>query len=153
MNKALEGDLHRLSKLLLKFKADAVDTSGFSSLHYASRAGNLEIVKFLVDHGANVNLLTRSNRSSPLHRASQQGHRAVVEYLLQSGADSGMQDADGCTPLHRAALANHSEICLLLVNHNPHLVQILDSRSRLPQDCCSSSTLRKLLNCSSVLKD
>lgn len=137
----------------MKFKADAVDTSGYSSLHYASRAGHLEIVKCLVAHGADVNLRTRGNQSSPLHRASQQGHTVVVEFLLRNGADSGLRDSDGCTSLHRAALANHTEVCKLLLSHNPHLVQIFDSRNRLPQDCCSSVALQKLLSCSPVLKN
>ncbi|XP_046634566.1 ankyrin repeat domain-containing protein 39-like [Daphnia pulicaria] len=88
---ALDGDLNRLSKLLQKMNADAVDTSGYSSLHYASRAGHLEV-------------------SSPLHRACQQGHLLVVKFLLQNGADAGLQDSDGCTPLHRAALANRTDI-------------------------------------------
>ncbi len=143
---ALDGDLNRLSKLLQKMNADAVDTSGYSSLHYASRAGHLEVVKYLVAHGANVNFSTRSNQSSPLHRACQQGHLLVVKFLLQNGADAGLQDSDGCTPLHRAALANHTDVCQLLISHNPQLAHISDLRSRLPKDCCSSATLKQLLN-------
>ena len=143
---ALDGDLNRLSMLLQKVKADAVDSSGYSSLHYASRAGHLEVVKYLVAHGANVNLPTRSNQSSPLHRACQQGHLLVVKFLLQKGADAGSQDSDGCTPLHRAALANHADICQLLISQKPQLAHVSDSRSRLPKDCCSSATLKQLLN-------
>lgn len=143
---ALNGDLNRLSRLLQNIKADALDTSGYSSLHYASRAGHLEVVKFLIARGADVNLPTRNNQSSPLHRASQQGHLLVVKFLLDRGADPGLRDNDGCTPLHRAALADHTDVCQLLISHNPRLAQVSDTRCRFPKDCCSSATLKKLLS-------
>lgn len=143
---ALDGDVNRLSKLLSKTDVDALDSSGYSSLHYASRAGHLEVVKLLVARGANVNLLTRNNRSSSLHRASQMGKIAVVTYLLQNGANSDLQDSDGCTALHRAAIANHTNICKLLISHNHLLLHIPDSRNRLPKDCCSDLTLQTLLD-------
>ncbi|KAK4004978.1 hypothetical protein OUZ56_006704 [Daphnia magna] len=143
---ALNGDLDRLSKLLQNIKADTLDTSGYSSLHYASRAGHLKVVKYLVTHGADVNLPTRSNQSSPLHRASQQGHLAVVKFLLDRGADSGLRDIDGCTPLHRAALADRADVCQFLISRNPQLTQVSDALCRLPKDCCSSTALKKLLS-------
>ena len=141
---ALEGDIHRLSKLLKKINVDVVDSSGYSSLHYASRAGRLDIVKCLVENGANVNLLTRGNQSSPLHRASQQGHADVVEYLLKNGAIVTLKDSDGFTPLHRAVLGNHNRVCKLLVSYDPNLIHVRDSKGRLPKDCCSSPDLEKL---------
>ena len=49
---ALEGDLHRLTHLLRKESADVLDSAGYSSLHYASRAGHLDIVKYLLSAGS-----------------------------------------------------------------------------------------------------
>lgn len=137
--------MHQLKKRLKKVNTDITDTSGYSSLHYASRAGHLEIVEYLVTNGANVNLLTRSNQSSPLHRASKQGHTAVVSYLLKNGADAELKDSDGFTPLHHAAWANHLEICKLLISYNQHLAQISDPLGRMPKDCCSHPTVLEVL--------
>lgn len=136
----------RLIKLLQKVDVNITDTSGYCALHYASRAGHLNVVKYLVEHGANVNLLTRGNQSSSLHRACQQGHTAVVAFLLRSGAEAGFRDSDGSTPLHRAASANHADICKILITHSPYLLQILDSRGRTPKDCCSDVALQKVLD-------
>ena len=51
---ALEGDLPRLTHLLKKGTvcADSLDSAGYSPLHYASRAGHVDIVKYLISAGA-----------------------------------------------------------------------------------------------------
>lgn len=143
---ALEGDIDRLSKLLKKTNVDIVDSSGYSPLHYASRTGSLQTVKYLVESGANVNLLTRGNLSSPLHRASQQGHSEVVEYLLKNGANASLQDLDGLTALHKAVLGNHARVINLLLSHCPSLVLIRDAKGRLPKNCSPSLDVQNLLN-------
>jgi len=61
---ALYGDVDKLSHLLNKgtFTADSLDSSGYSALHYAARAGHIEIVRYLHSVGANINLPTRSGQ-------------------------------------------------------------------------------------------
>jgi len=91
-------------------------------------------------------LQTRANGSTSLHRASQQGHDEVVKLLLSKGADIRLKDSDGCTALHRAASSNRVSACRLLLSHDMELANILDSRNRLPQECCSDGYLRSLLD-------
>ena len=125
-----------MKRLLNKnYEVDILDSSGYSALHYASRAGYLEIVQYL--HGekkANLNLVTKSGRSTPLHRAAQQGHTRIVTYLLDNGADVQITDADGCTALHRSAERGHLSTCQILIDRHPELVNIRDKRYRLPTD-------------------
>lgn len=144
---ALYGDLSRLKYLLNKesFKVDSLDSSGYSSLHYAARAGHFEIVKYLHSAGADINLPTRAGHSTPLHRAACQGHIIIVQFLLDNGANVRIQDSDGCTVLHRCAERNFKEICLLLMSRNSELVNVFDSRQRLPKDCCTDLSLQTLL--------
>jgi len=144
---ALYGDLDRLNHLLNKesFKVDSLDSSGYSSLHYAARAGHFKIVKYLHSVGADINLPTRSGHSTPLHRAAYQGHTTIVQFLLDNGANVQIRDSDGCTVLHRCAERNHKDICQLLMARNPDLANIFDLRQRLPKNCCTDPYLQTLL--------
>lgn len=55
---------------------------------YASENGNLELVKYLIKHGANVH----AHREAPLRMAASNGHLKVVEYLLDNGANPSAQN-------------------------------------------------------------
>lgn len=58
---------------------------GAMPLHVASKRGSLNIVKLLVDAGADVNTLDRS-KSTPLIVACGAGNLEVAKYLLRRGA-------------------------------------------------------------------
>lgn len=51
----------------------------------ASSLGRLEVVKFLVEHGANVNCIS-DNLTTPIMYAFQEGFVDVVKYLYDQGA-------------------------------------------------------------------
>lgn len=55
-----------------------------------------------MQRGAVVDQRTRAGRATSLHRAAYTGHLDIVKLLLERGADVCAQDADGCTPLHKA---------------------------------------------------
>ncbi|KAL2432629.1 hypothetical protein ABEF95_014137 [Exophiala dermatitidis] len=57
------------------------------SLLEASLRGDLNCVKFLLEHGANVNGNGAEDDLTPLAAASCCGHLDVVQYLLEHGAD------------------------------------------------------------------
>ena len=52
-------------------------------LHIACRDGNLEIVKFLVNAGADTNRGDGNNSRTPLHYACMKGDQKLVEYLIK----------------------------------------------------------------------
>ena len=60
---------------------------GWTGLHYAAREGRLDVVRLLLEHGADPNAREAGDNTGPLHWAA--AHRAleVVRGLLDAGAD------------------------------------------------------------------
>lgn len=129
---AVDGDLERVQRFLLdkKVDPDVLDKSGLSPLHYACRNGHENIVKVLLQHGANPNMLTRCGQATPLHRAAYAGHLSIVNCLLKNGAVPSLCDDDGKSPLHKAAERGQLSICQRLLEAEPTLVNILDKKGR-----------------------
>ena len=53
----------------------------------ASRTGNVEAMKVLLDHGADVNAKETLRGTTALMWAADEGHAAAVQLLIQRGAD------------------------------------------------------------------
>ena len=94
-DKILIGDKTKFLKLLLKYGAnpndeEAVMPDNKTSMRYSALAkactNNLEIVKLLVEAGANINY-TNETIMSPLFEAVSQKKYDIVLYLLEKGAD------------------------------------------------------------------
>jgi len=69
-------------------------------IHLASEEGQADMVKFLLNHGGDVNSPTEgANRIMPLHFAAAKGRTSVVETLVAAGADINACDFARKTPL------------------------------------------------------
>lgn len=82
--------------------ADLKEGGGWSALHRAASAGQVEHLKFLLDHGAAVDALSKRDRKTPLHEAAQYGRVEAVKALLAAGADPTIENRYGRTPLKHA---------------------------------------------------
>uniref|UniRef100_A0A8C5I4X3 Ankyrin-2-like n=1 Tax=Gouania willdenowi TaxID=441366 RepID=A0A8C5I4X3_GOUWI len=71
---------------------------GYTPLIVACHYGNVKMVNFLLQHGANVNAKTK-NGYMPLHQAAQQGNTHIVSILLQHGAKPNTTTVNGNTAL------------------------------------------------------
>ncbi len=87
---------------------NAKDTTNLTALHFAASEGRLEIVKLLLEQGADVNAKDIMNLTA-LHCAALEGHLAVVTLLLAKGADVKVK-ALGMTPLDMAIRQNHTYV-------------------------------------------
>ncbi|PVV02890.1 hypothetical protein BB560_002644 [Smittium megazygosporum] len=65
---------------------DVVEEPLYDSLSWASGNGHLELVKLLLEYGADIDF---QNKENPLAEASKNGHLDIVKFLLDYGADSG----------------------------------------------------------------
>jgi ankyrin repeat protein len=77
---------------------------GDTPLHWAAGTGKYEMMRILLEHGANVNARDKDG-ATPLHRASQNLHITAMKILVEEyKADINARDANGFTPLHWAAV-------------------------------------------------
>ena len=98
----------RVLALLLEHGADvdSHDGTGVTAFHasiFVER--DIEVVRVLLDHGANVNGPSDTNPrflASSLHWAVSNKNIEIVELLLERGAEVDARDKNGETPLHWA---------------------------------------------------
>jgi ankyrin repeat protein len=91
-----------------------------TSLHTASKCGKLDVVKSLLNQGADVNA-TDTDDATPLHLAAIKGNLDVVSLLLEWGAEVDSRDWLGQTPLLKASRSGHVEISQVLIDHGANV--------------------------------
>jgi len=90
-------DFFGTAKLLIKKGTKPGDYT----LHFAVKEGEVEIVKLLIDGGANVN--AKGERGyTPLHMVVYEGKLEIAKFLIEKGADINAKDNYGYTPLKHA---------------------------------------------------
>lgn len=71
---------------------------GLTALHQACIDDNVDMVKFLVENGANINQPDNEGWI-PLHAAASCGYLDIAEFLIGQGAHVGAVNSEGDTPL------------------------------------------------------
>lgn len=115
-----KGDIRYVKYIIVKLDADvnAKDPEhGLTALQIAAMKNYMDIAKYLIEKGADVN--TRSETGfTPLHTAAMFGSAQVGKILLENGADINAATADSlATPLICAAQNGHSEMVRLLLEN------------------------------------
>ena len=84
MVRSAQGDYHEMTKMLRedpRLSKHRDFTSGFTALHWASKHGNLDMVKLLAgSYHVDVNLKTHGGYT-PLHLACQFGHQVSRHFV------------------------------------------------------------------------
>ncbi|KAJ3367241.1 hypothetical protein GGF31_007659 [Allomyces arbusculus] len=70
----------------------------WGALHIAAYDGHVDVVRALVEHGADVRQVGREGMA-PAHAAAQMARVDVLDVLVANGADFMQTDAEGWTPL------------------------------------------------------
>ncbi|XP_051470769.1 ankyrin repeat and SOCS box protein 3 isoform X2 [Apus apus] len=106
-------------RVLLEAGADPneVNTEATTTLFLAVQNGHADIVKFLLQHGANVKGPHTFSGWNSLHQASFQGCTEIMKILLEKGASKECKDDFGITPLFVAAQYGKLESLRLLISH------------------------------------
>lgn len=116
---AADGDLSSVTELMSfdKSQANKEDPTGWTPLHYAAAGNHVEIAKFLIENGADINLKTATDGKSALHWGAFHGHLPVVELLISKGANINDKDDDGYTPLDIAKQTEKRNLIHFLEEH------------------------------------
>jgi hypothetical protein len=104
---------------------------GDTALHLAAAGHRVELVRFLLEAGADPNSAKNHRRSGPLHYAADGNgpdwnttrQVQTIQCLLDAGADISAQDKNGASPLHRAVRTRCAAAvkCLLERGSDPGL--------------------------------
>ncbi|XP_071451376.1 protein phosphatase 1 regulatory subunit 16A [Hetaerina americana] len=95
---AARNDVDEVRRLLMKgVSPDSTNEDGLTALHQCCIDDNEEMMKLLIEYGANVNA-EDSERWTPLHAAATCGHLHLVQYLISKGANLLAVNADGNMP-------------------------------------------------------
>ncbi|HEX5170874.1 MAG TPA: ankyrin repeat domain-containing protein [Cyclobacteriaceae bacterium] len=97
---------------------DSYSTDGFTALGLACFFGHVDVVKYLIDKGANVNKpSSNSFHVAPIHSAAAISDYEIISLLLAHGADVNVRQQGGVTPLHSAGHNGQTKIAKLLIDH------------------------------------
>lgn len=99
---SLLNDEEKVRKQIKNYDVNSKDSSGRTPLHLAVVNGNLNIIRTLVEAGANINLQDGDGKT-PLFKSVECNHDDLVQFFLFAGADPQLADYEnGNTPLHLA---------------------------------------------------
>lgn len=103
---------------LLKQGADPqiADTDLLTPICYGVRMADVELLRFMIQNGMDINEGSIVELPTPLHIAVQNGSWKMARFLLESGADPFAKDIDGSIPLLLAARLGHRSLVDVLLN-------------------------------------
>jgi len=84
------------------------------ALSDAVRAGNVELIKAILQKDRSQIDARDSFGSTALHAAVEKGNRRIVELLIQNGANVNAEDNNGRTPIYFAEVRQNGEMEELL---------------------------------------
>ncbi len=98
-----------------------------TALHAASFYEHFDVVQYLLDLGANVNV-AGTKGDTPLHAAVFKNNLKIATLLIRNKADTNAVGIHGITPLYIALHQNYIDMAKLLITHN---AQFLNDKNLL----------------------
>ena len=95
-------------------KHQRIQHGGEIALHAAASNGNIEVLRILLEAGADVKKKDHYGWTA-LHTAARNGHDGLVKILIEAGSDVSNVNGFGWTALHRAALQGHDRVVIILI--------------------------------------
>ena len=109
-------------------KVNVSDSFGYTALHYAAQRNKVEVVRYLLKKGAQVDI--QDCGATPLHRAAAFNAVESCQILVEAGANVNAIDlsfGDGRTPLMKAAALGFDRIVRILIDSGKVDEMIADS--------------------------
>lgn len=97
-------------------RVDEPSVNGVAPMFFALRSRNHDALRLLLENGARADVaVLQQQELHGLHISTRIGDTKSAETLIDRGANVNVQDKDGCTPIHYAALKGHVDTCLALL--------------------------------------
>uniref|UniRef100_A0A182JC39 ANK_REP_REGION domain-containing protein n=1 Tax=Anopheles atroparvus TaxID=41427 RepID=A0A182JC39_ANOAO len=122
---------------------DRINERGETALHIASKKGDQETVKKLLEQGANPNV-TDFAGWTPLHEACNHGHYNVALALVKAGANINATGLENATPLHDAAITGQLKLVKMLVERGADPT-FKNQKGKAPCDVAAAAVYNYLL--------
>ena len=101
----------------VNIRINDADENGDTALMYAVQNNNIELVRLLLENGADVNIENEQAETALHYAAEQQVNLQILELLLNRGADPNSKDFIGNTPLHISIQNHNLPLCQLLLQN------------------------------------
>lgn len=140
-------------KLYIKYNQDKINkryaNEKYTPLIYiCKKTNNIEIVRTLLEYGANINSQTLNGSTALLYAVKGDIQYGIVKLLLENGADPNICDDNGNSPLLFASYLGYLWMVSLLVKYNADTnIQNNVGETALMKACYNNdeSTVRILL--------
>ena len=141
----IESDFH-IAELIYSVGVDIniADTEGTPMLNIAVRNENLDMVKWLVERNANINIVSEDRGYTPLMDAVWKNNQAIVEYLISMNADVNTVSKDGQPLSVIASGVGNINICKILTEMGSD-IHIKDAMGMSAYDYAALFSNKKLL--------
>ena len=128
---------------------NSIDEKGISLLHKAVIIGNIDLVKLLVENGADLDIeLKRVNsnhmRLTPILYAVIQNKKNIVSYLINQGVDVDKKLNSNTTILHHASAHNHVDLVQLIISKDAD-INSCDTNGMSPLHYASNIGNKKII--------
>ncbi|MGL5028760.1 MAG: ankyrin repeat domain-containing protein [Wolbachia pipientis] len=122
---AKKGNLYLTAYILIEgADLNAQDECSWTPLYYAVYSGNIDVVRFLIDQGADYNIT--DNEGTPVYYAFQYGHVRIVKYFVEE------KSIDPMAPINEYGSTLFGEA---IVGGDLDTIKYLMSRKDVTYDC------------------
>lgn len=114
------GNLEIVQIVASRSNINTLNNAGRTPLSHAAYESRPDIVRFLIDHGADVSAINGQRQWTPLHYCSQfltERTLETIKILVENGADINSRTDNNATALHIAAQKGDVHVIGYLIDH------------------------------------